>query len=200
MPKIDPKAPKLIDAYISQVPDYAQPICRKVRRIIHKADKGIMEDWKWGPNFNKDGMLCGFGAFKEWVAVHFFKGALLKDPKKVLEKCPGTQHSRRLYLRSEKDVNEKVIVDLVRQAVKLNAKGIATRNKPIKVSVPTPLRKALAEKPRARKYFDSLAPGYRREYCEYIIEAKRLETREKRMVKVMQLIGAGKTLHDKYKK
>ena len=81
---IHPNATQEIDRYIAKAPEFARPICARIRALIHKADPDIVEDWKWGPNFNKHGMICGFGAFKEHVSLGFFKGELLKDPKKLL--------------------------------------------------------------------------------------------------------------------
>ena len=111
MPKIHPKAEELIDRYIDSIEPFAQPICRRLRALIHKAEPEIIEDWKWGPNFNKDGMVCGFGAFKEFVSIAFFMGALLKDPKKTLIDCSGSNA-------------EKALLAFVKEAVALNEKGV----------------------------------------------------------------------------
>ena len=63
-----------IDAYGDEVPDWAQPICTKLRRIVHKAATDIVEGWKWGgPVFERDGLICGYRTFKRHVALHFFK-------------------------------------------------------------------------------------------------------------------------------
>lgn len=65
---IQPDASKKIDAYIAKAQAFAQPIGRKLRELIQKAHADIVEDWKWGaPNFHKDGMVCGLGAFKQHV-------------------------------------------------------------------------------------------------------------------------------------
>jgi hypothetical protein len=88
---IHSKVKQEVDTYIAFVAPFAQPICRKIRATIHKADPDIVEDVKWGAsNFNQEGMICSFAAFKAHVSLGFFKGALLQDPKKLLEDCSAT--------------------------------------------------------------------------------------------------------------
>src|SRR5436853_338053 len=88
------KASKLIDDYIAKSPAFAQKICNMLRQIILKADPKIIEDWKWGPNYYKDGMICGYGTFKGWVTFSFFQGALMKDPKKLFNYGDANAHNR----------------------------------------------------------------------------------------------------------
>lgn len=97
--KHNPDAPKFIEEYIREARDFAQPICRKLRAIIFKAEPDIIEDWKWGPNYYKSGIVCGFGAFKQHVTLAFFQGAMLKDPKKILTE-DGSKTPRSLRLGS----------------------------------------------------------------------------------------------------
>ena len=197
---IHPKAKQEIDKYIASAPAFAQPICRKLRAAIHKADPDIVEDWKWGPNFNKQGMICGFGAFKEHVSLGFFKGALLKDPRKLLEDCSGSNaHNRTLKFRSVDDVDEKAMIAFVQQAVQLNESGVKGEVRRAEIPVPADLKSALAKDSKARAAFDSFTPGYRREYLEWIVAAKRPETRAQRIDTTVRQSREGKTLHYKYK-
>jgi hypothetical protein len=74
-------AKKRIDNYIASGSALARPILRKLRELIFIAEPAIIEDWKWGPNYSKNGMVCGYFGFKEHVTFTFFGGAALKDPK-----------------------------------------------------------------------------------------------------------------------
>ncbi len=197
---IHPNASKEIDRYIAGTPAFAQPICRKLRTLIHKADAGIVEDWKWGPNFNKQGMICGFGAFKAHVTLAFFKGSLLKDSKKILFACSESNvHNRSIKFTDAKQIDETALIAYVKEAAKLNELGVkpAPRRAPIKM--PPDLKKGLAAKAKARQYFEGLTPGYQREYIEWVVQAKRPETREARITTTIKQCGEGKTLHYKYK-
>ena len=195
------KTKREIDAYIASVAPFAQPICRKLRATIHKADPDIVEDVKWGaPNFNKEGMICSFAAFKVHVSLGFFKGALLKDPKKLLEDCSGNNaHNRTAKFRSVGDVNEKALIDLVLQAVRLNEKGIKTVAKRADIPMPADLKAALAKDAKARAAFEAFTPGCRREYLEWIVEAKRPETRAQRIETTVQQSREGKSRYWKYR-
>jgi uncharacterized protein YdeI (YjbR/CyaY-like superfamily) len=195
-------AEKQIDRYIASTAPFAQPICRKLRTLIHKADPGIVEDVKWGaPNFNKEGMICSFAAFKEHVSLGFFKGALLKDPKKLLEDCSGSNaHNRTLKFRSVAEVNDKALIGFVKQAVQLNEKGIKGEVRRAEISVPADLKAALAKDGKAKAAFEAFTPGRQREYLEWIVGAKRPETRAQRIETTVQQSREGKSLHWKYQK
>jgi len=197
---IRPDAGKRIDEYIASVPDFAKPICRKLRAVVRKADPGIVEDWKWGPNFNKQGMVCGFGAFKAHVTFTFFKGSHLKDPKKILAGCSDDNaHNRSIKFTRVDDVDEKTLAAFVREAAALNVKGVRVEARRAEIPLPADLRKALSENAAARKYFDGLTPGYRREYIEWVVQAKRPETRLQRIETTVRQCRGKKTLHFKYR-
>jgi len=70
--KVHPDAKKEIDSYINSMPAFSKAICEKLRSIILNAVPGIKEDWKWGPNYNYHGMVCGYGAFQKHVKLTFF--------------------------------------------------------------------------------------------------------------------------------
>jgi uncharacterized protein YdeI (YjbR/CyaY-like superfamily) len=198
---IHPKAKQNIDRYVASAPEFARPICHRLRELIHKADPGIVEDWKWGPNFNRQGMVCGFGAFKEHVTLAFFKGALLEDPKKLLVDCSGSNaHNRSLKFRSVRDIDEKTLIAYVREAAKLNEEGAQGERRRAEIPLPADLKAALAKDKEAKKAFLELTPGYRREYLEWVVQAKRPETRAARIETTVKQSREGKTLHYKYQR
>lgn len=199
MPTINQNASKLIDEYIGGAPDFARPICEKLRAIVHKADGDVIEDWKWGPNFNKNGMICGFGHFKAHVKLAFFKGALLKDPAKLLTQGEGNSHSRGVKFTSSSEIDERSLISYVREAIALNSSGIKAPARKAMIPVPAEFKKALAGHPKARGGFEGLTPGYRNEYVEWIVNAKRLETRAKRIESALAKLAKGESLNAKYR-
>jgi uncharacterized protein YdeI (YjbR/CyaY-like superfamily) len=96
-------------------------------------------------------------------------------------------------------VDEKALIELVRQAVRLNEKGVKGEVRRAEIPMPADLKAALAEDGKARAAFENFTPGYRREYLEWIVGAKRTETRAARIETTVKQSREGKTLHDKYK-
>jgi uncharacterized protein YdeI (YjbR/CyaY-like superfamily) len=189
-----PDAGKRIDAYIAKAPAFAQPICRALRKAVLGAADGIVEDWKWScPSFNTGGLICLMGAFKAHVRFVFFKGPLLEDPRKLLRK--GL-----LLFRAGDRIDAKAVAGFVRQSIALNEKGVkVTRAPRAELPVPKDLKAALAKDRKADSFFASLSPSCRREYVEWIVEAKRPETRLQRIGTTVVQCRQGKTRHWKYR-
>jgi uncharacterized protein YdeI (YjbR/CyaY-like superfamily) len=200
MATVAPGAKQKILDYIDELPPFSKAICKKLRSIVLKADKDLQEDWKWGPHYASNGMVCGYGAFKEHVKLTFFNGSGMKDPKGLFNHCVDNEFSRSIKFTDVKEIDEADITALVKESVAVNKKGYKREVKDKNVEVPADLQKALAKNKTAQKYFDGLTYGYKKEYVEHVTEAKREETRQQRIVKIVDLCAAGKTLHDKYKK
>lgn len=192
MPQIRADASERIDRYFLAAAPFARPICETLRRLIHKAEPAIIEDWKWGPNFNKDGMVCGIGAFTSHVTLTFFQGALLKDPKKILLHGTSNAQNRSVKFSSVDEIDERTIIAYVREAARNNAQGLKARPPVKSLTVPTDLRKALAAKTRAREFFDGLAYTHRKEYIQWISGAKKPETRSRRLRQALALLSSRK--------
>lgn len=185
-----PDAKFLIDDAISRAEPFAKAICRKLRSIIFSAQPNIIEDWKWGPNYYSDGMVCGFWPFKKHVTFTFFQGALLKDKYKVLQSNPGNLHNRHLKFTDAKEVNEKILIEYIQEAGSNNAKGIKlTETKDKTVIVPNDLKKLLS-KNKVLPRFEKLAYSIRKEYVMWINDSKKEETRLRRMGKVITKLKA----------
>lgn len=200
MAKAKSEASRRIDAYNKEVADWAQPICTKLRGIVLKADSDIVEEWKWGgPTFAKDGLVCSYRAFKQHVAFHFFNGAGIADPEGLLESCPGTANARRVVLRDGKQVTQKRLLPFVKAAVALNATGVKPAKKRATIAMPPELKTALAKAPAAKKFYDGLTPGYRRDFCEHVAGAKRADTKTRRVKQVMEMLKAKRRLNDQYR-
>lgn len=198
--KHNPDAKFLIDDAISKAEPFAKDICKKLRSVIFTAEPKIIEDWKWGPNYYSDGMVCGYWHFKKYVTFVFFQGALLKDKHKVLKSNPGNLHNRHIKFSNMNEVNEKIVIEYIHEAVKNNSKGIKlTEAKDKTVTIPDDFKKLLL-KNKLVAYFENLAYSHRKEYVMWIEDAKKEETRIKRLTTAIEKLKAKEGLLDKYKK
>lgn len=198
MPSKDPS--KEIAAYIAALDEPANSICTKLRSIVLKAVPGIKEDWKWGPNYNYNGMVCGIGGFKKHAVLHFFNGKEMKDKHKLFNFGTDNDFSRSIKFTDVKEINDKQIAEYVKESVAINKSGFKRTKQTKEAAVPDDLYKALRKKPVAVKFFDSLANGYKNEFIELVESAKKQETRAQRIQKVVALCTDGVKLNDKYKK
>lgn len=171
-----------VDAYIERTAPFAQPILRHLREVVHSAAPDIEETLKWGiPHFMHEGIVCSMAAFKQHCTFGFWKHALVvKD---------GGEHSGEA-MGSFGRVNA--------QGVKLPKATVPKH--PKKHEMPETLRAALARNVRARAAFERFTPSQRYEYVEWIAEAKREDTRERRVATALEWIVAGKTRNWKYQK
>ena len=178
-------------------------LLERLRDIMNKC--AVDETVKWGqPCYTHRGKnVAGIGAFKEFVSVWFFQGALLRDEQGVLVNAQEgkTRAMRQWRFQAVEEIDETLLRAYVDESIENQRQGKAIkaeRQKP--VEVPDELAGALAEDRDAGERFDALTPGKQREYTEYIAQAKRAETRNRRLEKILPMIRAGQGLNDKYKK
>ena len=196
MSTLDPR----IDAYIARSAEFAQPILRELRARVHAACPGVEETIKWGmPTFMHDGILCGMAAFKRHASFGYWKHALVMGDAER----DGMGSYGRLACVRDLPPKARMQADL-RKAMKLNEDGVkperrksAPRPAP---EVPDELASALEKNKAAKATFDAFAPGCRREYIEWIVEAKREETRAKRLAQALEWMAQGKRRNWKYEK
>jgi hypothetical protein len=113
-----------IDAYIGGLPDAQRDVVAHLRALVHEADPGITEEWKWStPVFAHDGMVCAIGAFKDHLKINFFKGASLPDPRGVFNAGLDAKAMRSVDIHPGDPIDEAGLRDLVSAAVELNQKG-----------------------------------------------------------------------------
>ncbi|HRP07426.1 MAG TPA: YdeI/OmpD-associated family protein [Gemmatimonadales bacterium] len=192
-----------IDAYIEKSAEFARPILRHIRETVHAASPDIDETIKWGfPHFTHQGIVCSMAAFKEHCAFGFWKGPLLVKEGHASEEAMG-QFGR---IRTLRDLPpKKVIIGYVREAIRLNQEGVkvpalATRKRKEEIEAPPEFTRALRKQPGAVKAFEKMPPSHRREYIEWITEAKRAETRDRRIATAVEWISEGKSRNWKYEK
>ncbi|MDQ4139920.1 MAG: YdeI/OmpD-associated family protein [Bacteroidota bacterium] len=176
--------------YIHQAPAFAQPICLKLREIILQADPSIKETWKWSsPVYEKNGLICGIGAFKQHVNLSFFLGAYLNDPANILL-GESSRDMRTIKFKDVSEINESILIGYIQEAAHLNKSTIDRSSKT--VEVPTDLEQALQQNPIALAIFEKFAYTHRKEYVRWLEDAKKPETRQRRLQKAVEMIAAGK--------
>lgn len=198
-----------VDAYIAKKAPFARPILKALREIAHAAAPDVSEDIKWGaPAFMHKGILFIMAGFKEYVGVNFWKGALIV-PSRTLRATDDKGMLALEKMRSLDDMpSKKVIIGYVKAAMKLNEGGVPTPNRgkdaPVRKRAPlrTPpsLARALARNAKAKKTFDAFSPSHKREYVEWISEAKTVETRDRRIEQALGWMAEGKPRNWKYMK
>ena len=198
MGKRDPR----VDAYIAKSQPFAQPILTHLRASVHAACPQTEETIKWGmPYFQYHGMLCGMAAFKAHATFGFWKGRHVFGGDKAKHDEAMGQFGR---LETVKDLPAKRLISLyVKRAMLINEQPeLAPRAKRKRVTkpvnVPADLATALAKSAKARKGFAGLTPGKQREYIEWLEEAKREETRAKRLATTIEWVSEGKSRNWKY--
>ena len=164
-------------------------------------DSPLTEELKWGKpcyTFQESNIVILQG-FKEFCALLFAKGALLKDPKRLLEK-PGesTQAARRIPFTSVREIVklEPVLRAYIKEAIAAERAGLKVEFKTNPEAVPEELQKKLDESRALKTAFDALTPGRQRGHILYFSAAKQSKTREARVEKCRQQILNGKGLND----
>ena len=184
-----------VDAYIARAAEFARPILTHVRAVMHEADPDATETLKWGhPTFMHDGILCGMAAFKAHCAIFFWRGSLIVNPDGRTANDAMGQFGRITRLA---DLPSKTVLKrYVKEAVRLNVEGVkparAARKAKPPAPVPDDLAVALRRNKAARETFERFPPSQRREYIEWITEAKRAETRAGRVRTTLEWLAEGK--------
>ena len=192
-----------IDVYIARSAEFARPILEHVRTLVHEACPQVEESIKWGmPMFVHAGsILCSMAAFKAHASFGFWKHAL------VVGDTAGSGEGMGSFgkLTSIRDLpSKRQLLIYIRKAARLNEQGMkgpavrkAATPKPLP-DTPDDFAQALRGNAAARKCFDAFAPGHRREYLEWILDAKRAETRASRIAQAVQWLAEGKSRNWKY--
>ncbi len=195
-----------VDAYIAKSAEFARPILRHLRAVVHQACPEVEETIKWGmPHFMHHGMLAGMSAFKAHAAFGFWKGRLVAEAMGV----KGTGKSEEAMwdfgrVTSIRDLPPKrELMRWVKAAMRLNEAGVKrtpkvrTFRQPL--PVPGDLARALKRSAKARATWAASSPSHRREYIEWITEAKRAATRERRLATTLAWLAEGKGRNWKYR-
>ncbi|MBI4662118.1 MAG: YdeI/OmpD-associated family protein [Verrucomicrobia bacterium] len=201
MGKHDPR----IDAYIAKSADFAKPILNHLRKLVHAACPDVEETMKWSfPHFLHKGILCSMASFKNHCAFGFWKGALIFGKTKGSsddEKQAMGQFGRITAISDLSD--EKTLTGYLKEAARLNEAGVKVPAKPKAkekndLVVPDYFVSALKTNKQALVTFESFSYSHKKEYLEWITEAKGEETRQRRMATAIEWMTEGKSRHWKY--
>ncbi len=196
------EAQEKIDFYISKQTKYKDALI-KLRTLLLSTELEETVKWKM-PTYTINGKnVIGISAFKNHFGMWFFNGALLKDTHNVLKNAQEgkTQAMRQLRFETINDIDENLVLEYIKEAIENQKKGLVVKfdRKPKELILSDELNSSFANDAEFKKAFYSLTPGKQREYADYITEAKRLETKLKRIEKITPMILNGIGLNDKYK-
>lgn len=170
MGKKDPR----IDAYIAKSANFAKPVLRHLRRLVHKACREVEETLKWGhPSFIYKGILCGFAAFKEHCTFGFWKGELIVGISKGRTQEAMGQFGRITALGDLP--SDRILITYIKEAVTLHDKGTKLPPRPKKpkqrLIIPTYFMVALKNDKKALATFDGFCYSNKKDYVEWIQDA-----------------------------
>lgn len=187
-----------VDAYMAKQQEFAKPILRYLREVVHEGCPECEETLRWSmPAFMYRGILCGFAAFKEHATFGFWKHELLLG-----ERSREAMGSFGRLTSVEDLPSRKVLLTLIGKAMELNEKGtkvpMAMKAPKKGMTVPSDLKSALAKNKKARTTFEGFSPSHKREYLEWITEAKREGTRKRRLSQAVEWLAKGKPRNWRY--
>jgi uncharacterized protein YdeI (YjbR/CyaY-like superfamily) len=193
-----------VDAYIAKSAEFARPILDYLRDVVHEGCPDVQETIKWGaPFFEYKGVMCMMAAFKQHCSFGFWNASLVVG-KAAADGDSAGQFGK---IRKISDLPpKKQIIAYVRKAMQLNEDGVKSpsrsKDRPRKPDIPVPpdFAAALKKNRKAQAVFDAFPPGQRREYLQWITEARTDATRKKRMDTAIEWIAEGKGRNWKYQR
>jgi uncharacterized protein YdeI (YjbR/CyaY-like superfamily) len=197
MGRMDPR----VDAYIAKAQPFAKPILNRIRKAVHAGCPDVTETIKWGmPAFEYKGPLAGMAAFKAHAVMGFWKARAMKTlPKDRVKDAMGTFGR----FESVDDVpSEAALARMVKEAAALNEAGVKVPRvakapkKPL--AAPSYMLAAIKKNKRAHAAYEAFSPSCKREYVEWVTEAKTEATRERRLATAVQWMTEGKVRNWKY--
>ncbi len=188
-----------VDAYLSRAKKWREEF-EKLRMIVLAC--GLTEDLKWGCpcyTFQESNIVLIHG-FKDYCALLFFKGALLKDAEGILiQQTKNVQAARQIRFTSVRDIvkMKTILKAYIEEAVRVERNGLKVNfKKSSEFKTPEEFQNRLDKNPTLKTAFEALTPGRQRAYILYFSQPKQSKTRESRVEKCMQQILTGKGLND----
>jgi hypothetical protein len=188
-----------VDAYIEKAAHFARPILTHIRAVVHEACPEVEETIKWGmPHFEVGGILCGMAAFKAHCTLTFWNAEAVVGGSAV---GGAMGEFGRITALAELPADE-VLAGYVRKARDLRVAGVTRRPPPGPrhgpVDIPEALAAALRQTPAAQAAWEDFSSSKKRDYAEWIAEAKGEATRERRLAQAVEWISQGKPRNWKY--
>jgi uncharacterized protein YdeI (YjbR/CyaY-like superfamily) len=201
MPAKDPR----IDLYISKSAEFAQPILIHLRELVHFVCPDVQETIKWSfASFDYKGPMCSMASFNQHCAFRFWKALLMKDKTLVANAESESAMGHYGKITSLKDLpSDKKIIAHIKEAMILNDKGIKLPPRKVttakkEIIVPVYFLNQLKKNKKAFTTFDGFSPSHKREYVEWITEAKTDETKNRRIATAIEWMSEGKSRNWKY--
>lgn len=194
-----------VDAYIAKSSDFAKPILKHIRSAVHAGCPEVQEELKWGfPHFMYKGILCSMASFKAHCAFGFWKGELLAKKHKALADTRESAMGEFGRITSLSDLpGEKRLLLYVKEAMALNDEGVKRPMNPKpkgerSLEVPDYFVAALKKSKKALTVFEGFNYSHKKEYLEWVTEAKGEATRKRRLETAIEWMAEGKPRNWKY--
>jgi uncharacterized protein YdeI (YjbR/CyaY-like superfamily) len=200
MKNTDPR----IDTYILKSADFAIPVLTYLRDLVHYYCPETTETMKWSfPHFEyKGSILCNMASFKQHCSFGFWHGSRLSDPEKLLEIGEKAAMGHLGKITKVDDLPDAAVLgDFITQSMQLIDSGAKIQREPkpvVSKELEVPAYFVEAMTPKALATFKSFSYSQKKEYVEWIVEAKTEATREKRMSTAVEWLEEGKIRHWKY--
>ena len=198
--KKDMKKHKTVDEFLEARESWKDEVVT-LRKIINSTE--LVETVKWGmPVYTIDGKnVVGMGSFKAHFGIWFFQGAFLKDKsKKLINAQEGkTKGMRQWRMKSAEEIDKKLLLAYLNEAIQNQKDGKEIKPEKKKLVIPDGLKAAFGDDPKLKTAFEKFNLTKQREFAEHIVEAKREDTKKKRLKKIIPMILDKVGLNDKYR-
>ena len=192
-----------VDEYIKNAKPFAQPILRHIRKLMHKGCPDLTETIKWGmPAFDYHGPMASMAAFKEHAVFGFMKEDLIPGMKQYIKEKEAMGSWGRITSLDGIPPDDEII-EFVKVAAKLNEDGVKSPKrapKPVVVNMAPDFMKAIRENKKALETYENFSPSNKRDYADWINDAKTEKTRSERMKTAIQWMAEGRPRMWKYMK
>ena len=192
-----------VDTYIRKAAPFAQPILVRLRDVVHRACPDAVEGMKWSaPHFDYKGIFCSMTAFKAHCMFGFWKHALIEARLSSADKQALAHAGRMMSIDDVPD--DRTLIRIIQTAARLNDEGIKIARAPAKkkapLKVPAFFIAAVKKNKKALVAFNDFSPSHRREYVEWVTEAKTDDTRDRRLSTAVAWMAEGKSRNWKYER
>ena len=194
-----------IDDYIAKSADFAKPILNHLRQLVHAACPDVAETLKWSfPHFLHKGMLCSMASFKQHCSFGFWKESLILGQDKSSAKLKDQAMGQFGRITALSDLPaDKVLLGYIKAAAKLNEAGVKLPPRPKskekrELVIPDYFMAALQKNQKALAAFEGFSYSQKKEYVEWITEAKGEDTRQRRIDTTLKWLVEGKSRNWKY--
>lgn len=199
---------KKVSEYIAKAENFAIPVLKHWRKLVHQTCPDVVENIKWGiPHFDYKGdYMCVIASYKKHCSFSFVKAELMSDPrlKDSKKQKPIQRFLGKITTLSDLP-DDQEFVKLLREAMQLNEDGIKIKAVSVKkdsskiLEMPAYFAERLNAYPQAKEIFETKSKSFRKEYIVWISDAKTEETRNKRMDEAIEWIAEGKSRFWKFK-